>query len=410
MTREAALLTDRSPALRPCPVCGQEPNERFFTFPSVPVFCNVLLPDRDQAISAPMAPIDLAFCGGCGHIYNDSFDPSLVAYSPRYENSLHHSGVFREYASDLVRELVEQHGLRGKKVLEIGCGQGDFLSELCIAGGNIGVGFDPSFAGGSLPPGVERIEQAYFTPEFMDILPDAIVCRQVLEHIDDPAGFLAMIREAIGNRDVFVFFEVPNGLWCFGGGGIWDVIYEHCGYFTPQSLERAFHRNSFRVLELREAFGGQFLTVAARPAVADHGPVESAGNLAPLANQVMRSAEAMAQGITRWREELLRLGREFGSVVIWGAGSKGVTFLNIADPDRLVASAVDLNPQKQHMFVPGSGQQIEAPERLTSHSPGAVLVMNPNYLTEIVSQLDSLTIDAKVVVASGELDVIESSC
>jgi SAM-dependent methyltransferase len=403
MTETVSVSVERCPALRACPVCHGESGQRFLSFPSVPVFCNVLWDSREEALAAPMSRIDLAFCVECGHIYNDSFDPALVAYSPRYENSLHHSAVFRQYTSDLVRRLVNEHGLRGKRILEIGCGQGDFLSELCLAGKNIGIGFDPSFAGGPLPAGVERIEAAYFSPDFVDIQPDAIICRQVLEHIEDPSQFLGMIREAIGERrDVLLSFEVPNGLWCFGGGGIWDVIYEHCGYFTPSSLERAFRLSSFEVLEVQETFERQFLTVVAKP-----GPVvgcqdasrTSDGVSRPLTNTVLTAALAMARRIDEWRVDLERIRREVGPVVVWGVGSKGVTFLNLADPRRLVEYAVDLNPRKHGMFIPGTGQVVMAPELLsTCERNRAVVVMNPNYAHEIAARMGALGLHAEYFV------------
>ena len=43
-----------------------------------------------------------------------------------------------------VLDLIRRYDLRGKEVIEIGCGKGEFLSLLCEVGDNRGVGFDPA--------------------------------------------------------------------------------------------------------------------------------------------------------------------------------------------------------------------------------------------------------------------------
>jgi hypothetical protein len=83
--------------------------------------------------------------------------------------------------------------------------------------------------------------------------------------------------------------------------------------------------------------------------------------------------------------------------VIWGAGSKGVAFLSMLGLADEVAFAVDVNPAKHGMFMPGTGHEIVAPERLTEIRPGVVIVMNPVYADEIKQDLSRLGLDANVL-------------
>ena len=92
----------------------------FLVVPRVPVHCNVLWPTREAAIQAPRREIRLAFCERCGHIFNSVFAPSLMEYSKTYENSLHFSPQFQEYASRLPSALIERYDLHGKTIVEIG--------------------------------------------------------------------------------------------------------------------------------------------------------------------------------------------------------------------------------------------------------------------------------------------------
>lgn len=86
-------------------------------------------------------------------------------------------------------------------------------------------------------------------------------------------------------------------------------------------------------------------------------------------------------------------------VIIWGAGSKGVSFLNTLPTQDVVAYAVDINPRKEGMHVAGSGQQIVPPTFLPGYRPDNVIIMNANYIDEIGQQLAALGLSAAILVA-----------
>ena len=127
-----------------CPSCGGSRRTSFYSQERVPVHSCLLLPTREEAERFPRGTIRLAFCEDCGCIWNTEFDPTLTAYSPAYEDSQAFSPRFRTFADELAAELVERYDVHGKRVLEIGCGKGDFLLRLCALGGNSGTGIDPA--------------------------------------------------------------------------------------------------------------------------------------------------------------------------------------------------------------------------------------------------------------------------
>ena len=127
----------------PCPACGSSGMSNFFDVKGLPVHSMLLLDDRNEAIECPKGDIALAFCGSCGFISNLAFDPALMNCSVDYESSQAYSPRFIEYAKELAIKLIDRHGLRGKDIVEIGCGAGDFLALICALGGNRGVGIDP---------------------------------------------------------------------------------------------------------------------------------------------------------------------------------------------------------------------------------------------------------------------------
>jgi len=378
----------------------------FFEAESVPVFCNVLWKNRDEAIAAPVAPINLAYCHQCGLIYNTAFDPQLMEYSPAYENSLHFSPRFQKYAEDTANRLIQQYQLRNKDIIEIGCGQGDFLAMLQRLGDNRVLGFDPSYTperAAADPEGsaVTVIPQAYSTIHTSHPV-DFICCRHVLEHIDSPADFLKSIRCAIGQRsDCVVYFEVPNALYTIKDMGIWDIIYEHCSYFTLESLTNLFLRAGFKVIQVAEQYDGQFLTIEARPATADTNSQCDYERVTPDTDSLINNFRCLYQTkVNSWQHTLSQLKKQQTRVVVWGAGSKGVTFLNALDVSwRQIEYIVDLNPRKHGRFIPGTGQQVVAPGFLKGCRHHTVIIMNPIYHAEIQQAVENMDINADLVVA-----------
>jgi hypothetical protein len=232
----------------------------------------------------------------------------------------------------------------------------------------------------------------YYDPNQHGCDADLVICRHVLEHIADPRKLLRAIRQAIGDRpDTMVFLEVPNVLYTLRDMGIWDIIYEHCGYFSASSLVRVFAESGFTPRRAYEVYGGQFVCIEATA-----GGRGEAFDIAPLGDAVSAFKQHYEQKVAHWNERLGALLDAGRHVAVWGAGSKGVTLLNTLKRGPQVQYVIDVNPRKVGKYIPGCGQRIDAPSALPRHLPLTVLVMNPLYESEIRAQLAELGITADV--------------
>ena len=366
----------------------------------VPIYCNLLWPSHKEALNALTGDITLAFCKQCGHFFNQTFDPSQTEYTANYENSLHFSPRFNEYAESLAERLIDTYHLYSKDIIEIGCGKGDFLKLLCDKGQNRGVGFDRSYEPNrSSEPSrinIKFIRDFYNESHAYEPM-DFLCCRHVLEHIERPADFLRNLRSWIGQRkDTVLYFEVPDALFTIKSLGIWDLIYEHCSYFSRRSLIRAFEQSGFEVLALGDSFGGQYLYVEAKPAeVSRPRMFEHNLSIDELATYVADFNNRYQEKLKEWRDTLAFNKQR--KVVVWGGGSKGVTFLNVMREYCEVEYIVDLNPYKQGKFVPGTGQMVISVEKLAEYAPDLIVIMNQLYRDEIVRSLEDLNVNAEVI-------------
>ena len=379
-------------------MCGSGSLVDFLSMPAMPVFCNVLWDDREAAVSCDRGDIVLAYCEDCSFMFNTAFDPELIRYSQRYDNCLHFSGRFRQYAESLAERLIARHALHNKLVVDVGCGKGDFLKLLCEKGPNRGVGYDPSYVArndiGALAANVTIVDD-YYSEKYAGHGGDFVCCRHVLEHIERPADMLTQVLGGLGGRTgVPVYFEVPNGTYTIENVFVWDVIYEHPCYFTAASLAKLFAASGFDVSSVEEEFEGQYLGLHAFAAGGDAAGSGHDGS--GIRAAIDSFTAAFGEVVSRWGTELDSIEKEGRRAVVWGAGSKGVTFLNLLDRQGRIEHAVDVSPHKQGKFVAGTGQEIVSPTFLTSYAPDDILVMNPVYEREIASQLREIGVEARV--------------
>jgi SAM-dependent methyltransferase len=384
-----------------CPACGCAENRPFFDLAEMPVSIGVQWPCAEQAKSCGMGNLRLAFCPHCGFIWNQAFDSSRLEYSQRYDNSLDFSAVFQDYARSLARRLIDTYNIRGKEVVELGCGKGHFLTLLCEEGGNYGIGFDPSYEGARTPSAAAaRIIyiQDFYGQKYTRHAGDLICCRHVFEHIPDPIGFLSLVRQTIGERaSTVVYFEVPNVRFILENLSIWDIIYEHCNYFSSESLAALFRRSDFMILRLEETYGAQFLSLEARIGGSVDNGASTRGDLSNLAAAVERFSEQILTRLQSWNSRVARWHAEGRRVVIWGGGAKAVSFLNMLKITDAIPYVVDINPRKQGLYLAGTGQRIEPPEFLKEFRPETVVLMNNIYRNEVEDRLRALEVAAEIL-------------
>ncbi|MBK9387788.1 MAG: methyltransferase domain-containing protein [Planctomycetes bacterium] len=383
-----------------CQACGGSRLERFYETPSVPVHSCLMVRDRAEALRFPRGDLSLAVCHGCGFIQNVLFDPSVHSYSPDYEETQGFSARFRAFQTELCRDQAERHALRGKTVLEIGCGKGEFLVELCRLADCHGIGIDPSYRPErTASEDRERVRfvQDFYSERTKDLRADYVCCRHTLEHIGPVRDFVGMIRGTLeGRGDTVFFLEVPDVERVLRERAFWDIYYEHCSYFTLGSLARLFRRVGFAPTRLWKGFDDQYLMIEASP-----GDVRSGEHLAAeddlprILAEVRSFRDGIAEHFARMRGELARL-RAKGRVVLWGSGSKAVSYLNTLGIRDEIEYVVDINPHKHGKFLAGTGHEIASPELLREYRPAGVIVMNPIYVPEIRASLEAMGLAPEV--------------
>ena len=192
-----------------------------------------------------------------------------------------------------------------------------------------------------------------------------IILRHTLEHISNPLDFLHNISTS-NNKKGIIYIEVPTFDWIFRNKSFEDIFYEHCNYFTIDTLRMLFARSESGYL-----FNDQYIYVIA--------------NLRDLRKHVGLNpgniySDSFSPKIRDFKSKIKRIQ----NLAIWGAGAKGSTFLNLMDPfQKHIKVVVDINKTKQNKYIAHTGHKIISPESITDYSIENIIIMNPNYYNEI---------------------------
>ncbi len=395
----------RSQSDSQCPVCLSLETEVFFEALQVPMRPDLLWQEREDALSAPKGDIQLAFCEVCGHVFNMAYNPDLVKYNQWYENSLHFSSRFQGYTRSVADRLMESYDLNRKDIVEIGFGQGNFLELLCELGDNRGIGFDPGYPDDpSMAAGRQRVTFVQGIPaeQYTRYQADLICCRKMLEQIFKPREFVSMLRRSIGDkRETLGFFEVPNGLSMLRSSSIWQARYGRYSYFSSSSLIFLFSNSGFEVLDQREELDGNILTIDIRPRddTSSEARQPEGGTLAALKQDVTTFNKLFEEKTTFWRSKLVESKSAGKKIVLWGAGVKGINFLNMFKLGDEIQHVVDNDWRKRDLYVAGTGHRIVSPGLLRGLHPDIVIIVNPRYESEIRQQISAMDMNPEVLIA-----------
>ncbi len=205
--------------------------------------------------------------------------------------------------------------------------------------------------------------------------PGVIVVRHLLEHSNSVARTLEFLKAWARPGGIFIL-EVPDSEQTFRDldfGTVWE---EHVCYFTECTMGRAFHPYETSLLEvIRYPYTLEdclIAIVANRPPQTALSPVNGA-----LEKELVLGAGFkkgwQPLGI-RCREALDSIRQNGGSTVIFGAGHRAATFINLLGLEKLITCVIDDDPRKAGLHLPGCQLPIVPSARLHAERPALCLL------------------------------------
>lgn len=348
-----------------CRICERQlfdrPLARYANMPGVAQF----LPDASTLDADRGVDLAVCQCSGCGLV---QLNREPVDY---YKDVIRAAGLspeMRAFREAQFGRFVSRFSLAGRRVIEIGCGRGEYLSVLN--------------ATGVVAHGLEHGEDSVaacvsaglrVTHGFVDaadrVLPggpfDAFMILNFLEHLPAPNETLRGIRHNLSERGVGLV-EVPNFDAILRERQFAEFMSDHLLYFTQATLTTALTINGFEVLECSEEFHGYILSAA----VQKRAPLD----LSEFHHRQRQQREVMHAYIARFGPR---------RVAIWGAGHQAFAIISLLELGESIRYVVDSAPFKQGKFTPATHVPIVAPDTLRTDPVEAVIIIAGGYSEEV---------------------------
>lgn len=377
--------------MKNCPICDSSSFEKIVFRTNVPVHENLIYETTNEAKQIPTGEILSMMCKQCNFVFNQKFDLSKLSYGDGYNNSQNSSKFFKDHVDSLIQQLISKTLLEKKRILEIGCGDGYFLKKLLNeTDKNFGIGYDPSYNESNESLDDIRIEKKFFDDTCKEDA-DLIISRHTIEHIPEPIKFLKDIRK-ISKLNTRIFIETPDVEWILKNSVFWDITYEHCSFFSKNSISTALQISGFQINSIKKIFNNQYMWIEAIPSNSTNITFNNSLN-----SFVANFSEKYEQKQNEFQAKILNF-RKKGNVAVWGAAGKGVNFTNMLDPNHdLIDCLIDLNPKKWGKFIAGTGHEIINFTDIENREINTAIVMNPNYFDEISSLVKENNLQLELV-------------
>ena len=328
------------------------------------------MPDAQGVKEARGLTLDLCQCMGCGLV---QFDCEPVDY---YRDVIR-AGGFSKTMVELRRyqykHLIDSYHLEGKKFIEVGGGQGEFLKVLSEFPVEVhGIEHDPHLVELARAQGLDVTEGFTETEDtrFAGGLYDVFLSFNFLEPQPDPSTMLQAIYRNLED-DAMGLITVPSFEYIMDHNSYYELIRDHLAYYTFETLTPLLERNGFQVEEC-EVINRDTLSVIVRKR-----PQMDTENLLECYVNLKREMETYMKYLDAWDKK----------VAIWGASHQGFTLAATTKLGEKARYIIDSAPFKQGKFAPASHLPIVGPDHFHEHPVDAIIITAPGYTDEIAASI-----------------------
>ncbi len=351
-----------------CRVCGKkllpDPLFRMDHMPSAAQYFPVegtLSEDRG-------IPLILHQCSGCGLVQRTG-EP--VPYFREVIRASAYSPAMKEFRLRQFSGWISKHHLEGKKILEPGCGRGEYLELMRSCGMDV---FGTEYGVESVQFCRERhlrVEPLFFeegTETLRDAPFDAFFLLNELEHIPSVPLFLQGIRSNL-KPGAPGLIEVPNFDLIRRHDLLTEICAEHLYYFSRTTLCSTLEGNGFDVISCTPVWDDYILSA-----------------------EVVTRSPLSLEGFDRKRnqiaEEVSRFLAGSNRPAVWGAGHQAMAVLAMLGLSaRTIRYVVDSSPLKQGCYTFATHIPIVSPEHLETDPPDSMMVLCAGYSDEVAQQI-----------------------
>lgn len=362
-----------------CIICKRQLNYEIYRMENMPNRVQYL-PKKDEIDEDKGMDLHLYECEYCGLV---QFDCLPVYYYKDVIRAVGLSETMKELRIGQYKKLIQNYNLSGKKIWEVGCGGGEFLSLWDGLGGSCyGVEHDEKLVRKALEKGL-TVNSGFVNSDYCDSNGpfDAVVSFNYLEHQPDPVGMIEGIFRNLKEGGIGLF-TVPSFEYFLEKSSYYEFMRDHIAYYTEEALQNLFLVNGFEICEIGRFNGDTTeIIVKKRKKIA----------LPDFDGQKKRIEESL-NGFVKSHEDISR-------VAVWGASHQGLTMLATLKLQFDVQYIIDSSPIKWNSYSTVSHLEIVNPQKAYEDGPDLFIIMAPAFSEEIAKQIRSKYSKVKYILA-----------
>lgn len=318
--------------------------------------------DKDSGIE-----VSLCVCEDCGlvQLKNDA-----VYYYRDVIRAGGYSTTMEALRKSQYKHFIEFASLEGKKIIEVGCGRGEFLGMLLdfpVEG--YGTEHKKDLVEIAKKAGL-RVDEDF--PESEDHIfkngPfDAFMSFNFLEHQPQPRTYLKAIYNNLCGEG-YGLITVPSFEYIMEQNSFYEIIPDHIAYYSFESLTHLLNICGFEVLEKEMVNRDTISMIVKKRKLPDIGGIISKKN--DIATEVVETVKKYAKA---------------GKIAIWGASHQGFTLCATTGIADYVDCIIDSAPFKQGKYAPASHIPIISPDEARNRKLEAIIIVAPGYTNEIAN-------------------------
>ena len=407
-----------------CRFCGTPLEHTFADLGMSPV-SNAFLKREQLNLKESFYPLHAYVCSGCLLVQLEQFESPEAIFNDEYAYFSSFSDSWLKHAKKYADEMVRRFRIdQSSFVVEIASNDGYLLQY--FVGKQIPVlGVEPSanVAEAARKKGVDTLVKFFGVKTAKQLVAkgrkaDLLLGNNVLAHVPDLNDFVAGMKILL-KPDGVITMEFPHLLRLMRENQFDTIYHEHFSYFSFLSVEKVFARHGLTLFDVQHlpTHGGS-LRIYAKHAE-DRSKEVASAVVTLLAEERTANLDKLAtygefaEKVRVTKRKLLQFlvnAKENGkSIAAYGAPAKGNTLLNYCGVRTdFIDYAVDRNPHKQGMYLPGTHIPIYEPDHIFKTKPDYLLILPWNLRDEIVQQMSGIRQwGGQFVVPIPEVTVVE---
>ena len=371
-----------------CFLCNNTSFRELKKFKNVPSNISKLLKIENFKLDKKTT-VSLVICNKCNLIQlQNNILEREESYYDDYMMAVSHSSLMIELQKDQISKFLSEYNLKGKKILEVGSGDGHYSNLLQERGCHV-TGIEPSKSFYSLA--VKKYKHPHFVNDYLtnkselkENYYDAWVARQVFEHLINPNDILQAIKLFIKD-DAIGLIEVPSFEQTVKLNRYYDIFPDHVAYYTKETLNKLLIQNGFIIEQIAREANGEYLAAYIKNNITNKKDIDSFIN-------------KYQEYINNLMKTLAQLSKKYQKIGAWGAGGRGNTFYSIMEIDKsLIRYVLDSDLHKQGKYTVGSHLPILAPTNKNINNLDVIVITAIMYEKEILNILKKNNFKGKVL-------------